>query len=204
MKAKIKDFRPIVNDNGDHMTFSTDKGTFYKFSIEFDDGTRGIANSKKDTPSWKIGVDYTFDKEEKNGFVNIRKLTEFKEEGSGYTSSNKGGYNKGNNYGTQEEQLARQKAIILQSSMDRAVHLCNHGKIEIDDIYPVGEQIAGWVMAESGLVKRSEIKPEAWASIIEYAGSRDKVKVVEVLKAIPKYNFTPDQYKEIATALCGL
>lgn len=71
MIAKITKFEPLII-NGLHSTYSGSKGTLYKFTVTFDNGTMGTANSTKQSPSWVIGEEYSFDISEYNGYFNIK------------------------------------------------------------------------------------------------------------------------------------
>jgi hypothetical protein len=67
MKGKLVAFTPKLN-NGVHETYQGQKGLLYKFTVTFNcNGTDriGTANSTKQSPSWKVGDEYTFDETSK-------------------------------------------------------------------------------------------------------------------------------------------
>jgi len=63
MKGKLVAFTPKLN-NGVQETYQGEKGLLYKFVVTFNtDGADviGTANSSKQTPSWKVGDEYTYE-----------------------------------------------------------------------------------------------------------------------------------------------
>ena len=64
MKGKLISFSPKMT-NGVHETYSGDKGLMYKFEIELTcegaENIKGTANSSKQSPSWKVGDEYTYE-----------------------------------------------------------------------------------------------------------------------------------------------
>lgn len=63
-QGKLKSFAPLMVNNV-HATYVGDKGTNYKFTVELENNgviTKGTAMSNKQQPSWKIGDEYSYEK----------------------------------------------------------------------------------------------------------------------------------------------
>jgi hypothetical protein len=64
-QGKLKSFVPLLASDGTQQTYVSDKGTNYKFTVEFHNAdvvTIGTAMSNKTQPSWKIGDEYSYEK----------------------------------------------------------------------------------------------------------------------------------------------
>lgn len=74
MASKLKSIEKKMY-NGVHETWTSDKGKYFKFTVVFENGDTGTAMSTKETPSWKIGTNYTYDKTtSEKGFVSIKSM----------------------------------------------------------------------------------------------------------------------------------
>jgi len=82
MQAKLLSFTPQIKDNV-HEQYTTANGTFYRFNVTFSDGTNGTASSKSTTPSWVIGIEYTFEASTNNYGTNIRAMKKVEAPGGG-------------------------------------------------------------------------------------------------------------------------
>lgn len=77
MQGKLKSFVALKDANGTHVTYTSDKGTYYKFTNTFDcngEIVTGTAMSKNQQPTWKINDEYSFEKKvsgEQGQYVNI-------------------------------------------------------------------------------------------------------------------------------------
>lgn len=136
MEANLKSFEPLMN-NGNHDSYIGQHGTMWKFTMEFEDGTKGNAQSPKQQPSWKIGDTYIFDVVENNGYKNIKGM---KPKDSNF---NNGG-------GGKKENPLTQQLIIAQSSCDKAIRLFelkvkkeDGSEMTIKDLEPVTDKIMG-------------------------------------------------------------
>lgn len=83
MKAKMKGFSPVMKD-GQHAGYSNSHGTYYNFTVEFEDGSKGQASSSKTEPSWKIGEEYEFEVVVNGNYTNIKKMKPVNGFGGGY------------------------------------------------------------------------------------------------------------------------
>ncbi len=72
-QSKLKSVAPTII-NGVHSTFAGQKGILYKFTIEFENGDKGGANSTKPTPSWQVGLEYTYTKTQNGEYINFKDL----------------------------------------------------------------------------------------------------------------------------------
>jgi len=70
--SKLVAFKPSKDKQGNHKFFDSSIGRLWKFNVEFDNGDMGEASSSKETPSWKIGADYTYEVQNISKYTNIR------------------------------------------------------------------------------------------------------------------------------------
>lgn len=78
--SKIVSAVPAMQ-NGTQKTWVSDKGTFYKYTVNWENLDSGEAMGKSPNPAYAIGVDYAYEKTEKNGFVSFKGIK--KVEGAG-------------------------------------------------------------------------------------------------------------------------
>lgn len=74
MQGVLKAFEPVMY-NGQHSNFTGQYGLMYKFNVTLEENgviTKGVANSKKQVPTWIIGAQYTYTTDEHQGIINIR------------------------------------------------------------------------------------------------------------------------------------
>jgi len=136
MESKLKTITPIVQE-GVHQTWSNDNGTYYKFTIEFENGDKGNCMSTKQQPSWKIGNEFEYEKVVNGEYTNIKGL---KDKAQNFS---KGGY---------KEDPLRQQYIIAQSSMKLGVDIIQMGLEKEDgtmygmkDLEPLTDGLMGMV-----------------------------------------------------------
>jgi len=68
MENKILSATPKIK-NGVQETYVSDKGTFYKYTVSFDNDSTGTAMGKYPEPRYVIGERYTYEKKENNGYI---------------------------------------------------------------------------------------------------------------------------------------
>jgi len=68
MENKILSATPKIK-NGVQETYVSDKGTFYKYIVSFDNDSTGTAMGKSPMPKYVIGEKYTYEKKENNGYI---------------------------------------------------------------------------------------------------------------------------------------
>lgn len=113
MISKLKSFEAKIKGN-EQESFSGNYGVMYVFTVYFEDGTEGEANSTKQQPSWNIGKEYEYTKDVKTfdwGTVTKIKMKQVKEEGS---YGNKPAASKGGGYKMTPE---KQKMIMCQVAL---------------------------------------------------------------------------------------
>lgn len=61
-KSRLVRFEKRLDANGNQLKWRSEERqkTFFKFDVEFSDGTVGVAQSTSTTPKWETGVVYTF------------------------------------------------------------------------------------------------------------------------------------------------
>lgn len=201
-KSKLKSFEPKMKD-GSHETWSNDNRIYYKFIVTLENGDSGECSSTKQTPSWKIGEEYTYNFSINGNYTNIRK---FKAVNTG------GGYRGGGSrdFESKEERAARQRAIVLQSSISNTINFYGDGVVSIprEQFFGKVDDFYKYVVENSGLEGSSQQLPdidqEKFNLLIQYARSKNAEKVLAVLKRIPLFKFSEKQLTEIAVALCSL
>lgn len=121
MKAKLM----ILRDNG---TWTATDGTvFFKFDAEMDNGDKGSFLAKSNPPQQKVGEEYEYTIEEKNGHNNIKFA---KAAGAGFQPKVQR---------NPEEEAKRQLMIVRQSSLKAATDLVCHSMIQFDAILVISE-----------------------------------------------------------------
>ena len=73
--AKLTAFEPSKDKHGNHKTFEGGFGTLWKFIVTFDNGDKGEASSSRESPSWKIGDEFSYELCVNGVFSNIRNMT---------------------------------------------------------------------------------------------------------------------------------
>jgi len=68
MENKILSATPKIK-NGVQETYVSDKGTFYKYIVSFNNDSTGTAMGKSPMPKYVIGEKYTYEKKENNGYI---------------------------------------------------------------------------------------------------------------------------------------
>ena len=134
MEAILKTFEPLMKE-GIHDSWIGQHGTMWKFTMEFEDGTKGNVQSPKQQPSWKIGDEYIFEIVDNNGYKNIKGM---KPKDSNF------------NGGGKKENPLTQQLIIAQSSCDKAIRLFelkvkkeDGSEMTIKDLEPITDKIMG-------------------------------------------------------------
>lgn len=123
-QSKMKSFEKRMT-NGVHDTFQGGKGLLYKFTVTFENGDTGGANSTKSEPSWKIGDEYTYEKSVTGNYTNFKGMKKV-EQGGGYSG---GGNSKAN-----DPEYQRQQTFIW------AIHNTNeYLKMVIEREYELAE-----------------------------------------------------------------
>lgn len=99
MTAKIVKHDKLLDENGRHQKYDSQYGSLFKFSVELDNGKKGIINSKTENGNYNVGdlVEYQLNDK---GYVNKIKKP-FSGSAQGVGKSNK--------------QVALECAVILAS-----------------------------------------------------------------------------------------
>jgi len=91
MKAKLKSFSPTGESWEGKADAPGGAVTYYVQNVAFEDGTKGKANAKSQTPNWSIGAEYTFDVvTDQKGNVQIKKMSKVMNQGG--VPARSGGY----------------------------------------------------------------------------------------------------------------
>lgn len=72
-KSKLKSVEPIIT-NGVHQTWENDKGKYFKYKLEWENGMVGSSLGKNNTPSWRTGEEYEFEVKESSGYKSFSKI----------------------------------------------------------------------------------------------------------------------------------
>ena len=99
---------------------------FYKFDLEFEDGTMGTIFKKSDNHRLEVGKEYNYSKNEKGSIKIIP-------EGGGFTT----------NYTNNDD---RQKYIIRQSMLKAAVDFHSGASCTTSQVIGTAEEFEEWVL----------------------------------------------------------
>lgn len=129
-QSKLKSVEKKMID-GVHATYQGDKGKFYKFIVEFENGDKGGSMSTKEQPTWTIGTEYTYDKEVKGEFTNIKNI---KDPTKSYSNGN-------SNYVSYYDKPEVQLAINHTYAMNMSLEYCsNKENMDPPQLIPEGAQ----------------------------------------------------------------
>ena len=123
MISKLKSFEAKIKGN-EQESFTGQYGLKYVFTVYFEDGTEGEANSPKQQPSWNIGKEYSYtlkQHEYQGSFTNKIQMKQVEEGGSKstggapkYNKTPQSGYKQSSGYKMTPE---KQKMIMCQVAL---------------------------------------------------------------------------------------
>jgi uncharacterized membrane protein YkoI len=132
MEGIIKSVTPEM-ENGKHKTWSQNGKTYYRFNIEFEDGTKGSASGQKDTFRFDNGNEVTYNTKNTQGglYISVTGLTENSKagrpqpSGSGSTFS-KSSYNDPETVKARAFGLMQEAAIQQFKNTEKTITDLNH------------------------------------------------------------------------------
>lgn len=124
-----------LKDNGTWT--SSDNTVFFKFDAKMDNGDSGSFLAKSNPPLQKVGEEYEYTIEEKNGHKNIK-----------WAKPSGGGFQPKQQRDPAEE-ARRQAMIVRQSSVKVAADLVGYGKVQYDDLLIVAQRITDWAIGDA-------------------------------------------------------
>jgi len=150
-KSKIKSFSPnIVGGQHKSWTGGPSNIPYYEFHIEMENGDKGIASSSKTEPSWKIGVEYTYEiKQFSNYAPKISQLKQVKAAVKGYNDPE----------GTKKIAMS-----VAQSSAVDTFRILNITPVSKEDRDEMAWAYYSWIVGD-GIEDRSEVSLR-WNAII--------------------------------------
>lgn len=118
MKSKLKAFEAKIKGNSQESFTSSYGKQMFVFTVFFEDGTEGEANSTREQPHWKIGDEYTFEREVKTfdwgTITKIKGMKKLEEEGQYSKSSPSSRHQKSPD---DQKRIQAQVALIATNSI---------------------------------------------------------------------------------------
>ena len=140
MKAKLMNLK----DNGTWT--ASDNTVFFKFDAEMDNGDAGSFLAKSNPPLQKVGEEYEYSIEEKNGHKNIKFV---KPAGSPFQPKIQR---------NPEDEAKRQLMIVRQSSLKASVDLICHNQLQFEQILVAAEIFTEYATGQLKAAKWSDIR----------------------------------------------
>lgn len=115
-QSKLKSVTPL------NTSYTTDRGTFWNQTVEFEDGTIGGASSKDPVAKWKVGEEYTYEVSKNGNYTNIRGIkpvNSFSKGGGGYDTL----------------------GMQIGNAMSNACLLAAHKAIKVEDIERIAHRL---------------------------------------------------------------
>lgn len=218
LKGKLTHKNPVIGPDGTtRKIWVNDKKEKYyfaylKFDVDGNEYAGEYMTSKEDGPNFEIGKEYTFEFIEDSKFGNkIKKVQD-------PSNPNRGGFNGGGgkgNYETAAERAQRQKFIIAQSSMERAIEILGVGK-SVEEYKPLADMIFAYVLDKGGELKEAAAAVElpklegaplqgilsfVTESVTQKSLNEGAAKLVKVLFGIQRYELTDASAITIAKKL---
>jgi hypothetical protein len=133
-----------LKDNGTWT--SSDNTVFFKFDAEMDNGDNGSFLAKSNPPQQKVGEEYEYTIEEKNGHNNIKFA---KAAGAPFQAKVQR---------NPEEEAKRQLMIVRQSSLKAATDLVCNDKIQFDVILLMAEIFTDYATGQLKAANMKDVK----------------------------------------------
>lgn len=134
-QSKLISCSPITDSAGRHLTWQGSNGLFYKYQVQFEDGTNGDALSSKPRSPWQHGQTYQFEVQEGTRGTMIKKIKSL--------NSFQGRRGGGGGGGRSPDQ---EKHIIRQACLKAAVELVTHDKLKYERLLDGAERFEQWVL----------------------------------------------------------
>lgn len=146
--------------------FESSYGKLYSFDVEFEDGTKGLYNSKdKDNPKFKEGEEAEYETEEKSGVKNGKEwsFTKIKPAQKGFGG---GGYKE-----TPEDRKKKAKRTAVGASVDFIV--LSGIEVSAEKVQPLHNFFYTWLIKDIDDSDKSKDRATALMSVVRLVGKEN-------------------------------
>lgn len=156
LKGKLTLKKLLFKDDGEtRRTWEKDGKVYFLEFVKFDVSGKEYSGecmtTKKEGSAWEEGKEYSFDFKEADNPQYNHRIFNIKDPNA--PAGNFGGGGKGN-YETPAERAQKQKFIIAQSSMERAIEILGVGK-SVEEYKPLADMIFAYVLDKGGELKEA-------------------------------------------------
>lgn len=217
LKGKLTLKKLLFKDDGEtRRTWEKDGKVYFLEFVKFDVNGKEYSGecmtTKKEGSAWEEGKEYSFDFKEADNPQYNHRIFNIKDPNA--PAGNFGGGGKGN-YETAAERAQRQKFIIAQSSMERAIEILGVGK-SVEEYKPLADMIFAYVLDKGGELKEAAAAVElpkldgaplqgilsfVTESVTQKSLNEGAAKLVKVLFGIQRYELTDASAITIAKKL---
>ena len=155
LKGKLTLKKLLFKDDGEtRRTWEKDGKVYFLEFVKFDVSGKEYSGecmtTKKEGSAWEEGKEYSFDFYEASNPQYNNRINNIKDPNA--PAGNFGGGGGKGNYETAAERAQRQRFIIAQSSMERAIEILGVGK-KLEEYKPLADTIFAYVLEKGGELK---------------------------------------------------
>lgn len=218
LKGKLTLKKLLFKDDGEtRRTWEKDGKVYFLEFVKFDVNGKEYSGecmtTKKEGSAWEEGKEYSFDFKEADNPQYNHRIFNIKDPNA--PAGNFGGGGGKGNYETAAERAQRQKFIIAQSSMERAIEILGVGK-SVEEYKPLADMIFAYVLDKGGELKEAAAAVElpkldgaplqgilnfVAESVTQKSINEGAAKLVKVLFGIQRYELTDASVITIAKKL---
>lgn len=219
LKGKLTLKKLLFKDDGEtRRTWEKDGKVYFLEFVKFDVSGKEYSGecmtTKKEGSAWEEGKEYSFDFKEADNPQYNHRIFNIKDPNA--PAGNFGGGGGKGNYETAAERAQRQKFIIAQSSMERAIEILGVGKT-VEEYKPLADMIFAYVLDKGGELKEAaasavdlpKLEGAPLQGILNFVAesvtqksiNEGAAKLVKVLFGIQRYELTDASVITIAKKL---
>lgn len=219
LKGKLTLKKLLFKDDGEtRRTWEKDGKVYFLEFVKFDVSGKEYSGecmtTKKEGSAWEEGKEYSFDFKEADNPQYNHRIFNIKDPNA--PAGNFGGGGGKGNYETAAERAQRQKFIIAQSSMERAIEILGVGK-SVEEYKPLADMIFAYVLDKGGELKEAaasavdlpKLEGAPLQGILNFVAesvtqksiNEGAAKLVKVLFGIQRYELTDASVITIAKKL---
>ena len=219
LKGKLTLKKLLFKDDGEtRRTWEKDGKVYFLEFVKFDVNGKEYSGecmtTKKEGSAWEEGKEYSFDFKEADNPQYNHRIFNIKDPNA--PAGNFGGGGGKGNYETPAERAQRQKFIIAQSSMERAIEILGVGK-SVEEYKPLADMIFAYVLDKGGELKEAaasavdlpKLEGAPLQGILNFVAesvtqksiNEGAAKLVKVLFGIQRYELTDASVITIAKKL---
>lgn len=219
LKGKLTLKKLLFKDDGEtRRTWEKDGKVYFLEFVKFDVNGKEYSGecmtTKKEGSAWEEEKEYSFDFKEADNPQYNHRIFNIKDPNA--PAGNFGGGGGKGNYETAAERAQRQKFIIAQSSMERAIEILGVGK-SVEEYKPLADMIFAYVLDKGGELKEAaasavdlpKLEGAPLQGILNFVAesvtqksiNEGAAKLVKVLFGIQRYELTDASVITIAKKL---